>query len=111
MLQIDTANDLLAVLTILSILLAGLMWLIRTEVRGIKTETAQIKHETTPNSGSSMKDKINVMYDIIKASHESEKEWRREQMSHNDRIYTSLTDVHRRVDAHLNDHIHDAREA
>lgn len=33
-------------------------WVIRNEVREVTTDTKEIKHEVTPNSGSSMNDYI-----------------------------------------------------
>lgn len=48
---LDTPGEFLAVITITSIVLAALMWLIRA--------VSAIQHETKPNSGMSMRDSIN----------------------------------------------------
>ena len=48
---LDTPGELLTVVTITSIVLAALMWLIKA--------VSAIQHETKPNSGMSMRDSIN----------------------------------------------------
>jgi len=48
---LDTPGEFLAVITITSIVLAALIWLIRA--------VSAIQHETKPNSGMSMRDSIN----------------------------------------------------
>ena len=48
---LDTPGEFLTVITITSIVLAALMWLIRA--------VSAIQHETKPNSGLSMRDSIN----------------------------------------------------
>lgn len=106
---INSAQDVLVLLSILSMLLGGLIWLIRTQVQ-IRAQTAHIRHETSPNSGGSMKDKIDFVYDAVKSIGENEKEWRKEQSEHNKRIYDSLGKVHARIDGHLTDHLHDQVE-
>lgn len=47
---LDTPGEFLTVITITSIVLAALMWLIRA--------VSAIQHETKPNSGMSMRDSI-----------------------------------------------------
>ena len=47
---LDTPGEFLAVITITSIVLAALVWLIRA--------VSAIQHETKPNSGMSMRDSI-----------------------------------------------------
>ena len=48
---LDTPGELLTIVTITSIVLAALMWLIKA--------VSAIQHETKPNSGLSMRDSIN----------------------------------------------------
>ena len=48
---LDTPGEFLTVITITSIVLAALMWLIKA--------VSAIQHETKPNSGMSMRDSIN----------------------------------------------------
>ena len=48
---LDTPGELLTIVTITSIVLAALMWLIKA--------VSAIQHETKPNSGMSMRDSIN----------------------------------------------------
>lgn len=48
----------LSIAALLGIVLAIVRWVIRNEVRELQSDTKEIKHEVTPNSGSSMNDYI-----------------------------------------------------
>lgn len=96
--KIITLNDLLIALSILALLLGGLLWIIKAQV-------GQIKHETSPNSGGSMKDKIDLTHELVREEAKSRREWREEQAAHNERLYAAIGNVHKRVDKHINDHM------
>lgn len=93
-----TLNDLLVALSILAILLGGLLWIIKMQVAGIK-------HETSPNSGGSMKDKVNLTHELLVKMDKNQAEWRDEQSKHNDRIYAAIGKAHGRIDEHIHDHL------
>lgn len=96
--KIITLNDLLIALSILAILLGALLWIIKAQV-------SQIKHETSPNSGGSMKDKIDLTHELVREEAKSRREWREEQAAHNERLYASIGNMHKRMDEHVHDHL------
>ena len=51
-------EQVLAVAALLGIVLGITRWIIRNEVREVTKDAKEIKHEVTPNSGSSMNDYI-----------------------------------------------------
>lgn len=51
-------EQILAIAALLGIVLGITRWIIRNEVREVTKDTKVIKHEVTPNSGSSMNDYI-----------------------------------------------------
>lgn len=53
-----TVQQALAIAALLSIALGIMRWVIRNEVREVAKDTKVIKHEVTPNSGSSMNDYV-----------------------------------------------------
>lgn len=53
-----TIEQVLGGIAILGAGLAIMRWVIRNEVREVSQDTKEIKHEVTPNSGSSMNDYI-----------------------------------------------------
>lgn len=81
-----TANDwaafILASLSTIGLLFAGLRWLIRAEFKGslreevrhiVKEELRIVNHELTNNGGSSTKDKIDYIYKKLRENDEREK--------------------------------------
>lgn len=57
----------LTYLSIAAIVLTGLRWIIRSEIRVIvKEEIKTVKHELTNNGGSSTKDKIDFIFNKMK---------------------------------------------
>jgi hypothetical protein len=53
-----TLEQVLGIAALLGIGLGIMRWVIRNEVREVASDTKEIKHEVTPNSGSSMNDYI-----------------------------------------------------
>jgi hypothetical protein len=51
-------EQILAIAALLGIVLGIMRWVIRNEVREVANDTREIKHEVTPNSGSSMNDYV-----------------------------------------------------
>ena len=64
-----------------------------------------VVHETSPNSGGSMKDKVNLTYELLLKVENHQSEWRLEQTRHNDRLYEADKRIHARLDEHIHDHI------
>lgn len=93
-----TVDELAAFFAICATVFGGLLWIINAQL-------AKIKHETQPNSGGSMKDKIDLTYDLVKDMANTQKEWRAEQARHNDRLYEADKRIHARLDDHIHDHI------
>lgn len=93
-----TVNELAAISAIAGAIFGGLLWIINAQL-------AKIKHETSPNSGGSMKDKIDLTYDLVKDMANVQKEWREEQTRHNNRLYEADKRIHERLDGHIHDHL------
>ena len=96
--EITTLSDLYTVLAIGALIMSALLGLIGLKIKAIS-------HETSPNSGGSMKDKVNMTYELLVEFNEAQKEWRKEQSAHNERLYDSLDTAHKRVDEHIRDHM------
>lgn len=96
--EIATLSDLYTVLAIAAIVISALLGLIGLKIKAIS-------HETSPNSGGSMKDKVNLTYELVQQIAHTQQEWRAEQARHNDRLYEADKRVHVRLDEHIRDHI------
>lgn len=94
----QTIDTLYAIGGLTALALGGLLWLINTRIKAIS-------HETSPNSGSSMKDVVGQIYSEVRNVRAEQAEWRTEQNRHNDRLYDSVARVHKRLDDHISDHL------
>lgn len=94
---VDSPPEVLTLLSILAVVLSGLTWLIRAQIRQMR--------EMKPNHGSSMRDAIdrierrqeNIQTDI--------RELRMQHNEMNERIFNSVSKVHGRLDDHIHDHM------
>ena len=94
---VDSPPEVLTLLSILAVVLSGLTWLIRAQIRQMR--------EMKPNHGSSMRDAIdrierrqeNIQTDI--------RELRVQHNEMNERIFNSVGKVHGRLDDHIHDHM------
>lgn len=94
---VDTPAEVLTLLTILGVVVAGLTWLIRAQI-------AQMR-ELKPNHGSSLRDAIDR---IEKNQSEIQKDIRELRAQHNEmneRLFNSVGKVHGRLDDHIHDHM------
>ena len=78
-----TAADILTILTIFSLVAAGLRWYIKVQVDPIHEAVEDIRKETKTNGGSSMRDEIKA----IKSEQENAREKRRIQSEKIDHLY------------------------
>lgn len=78
-----TAADILTILTIFSLVAAGLRWYIKTQVDPIHEAVEDIRAETKTNGGSSLRDEIK----FIKKESEEAKEIRKNQADKIDHLY------------------------
>ena len=118
MLSINSMSDLLTALTIISLLLGMLLWLVRAQVvqfspRNSRVERPDTQRSAFPTDRSSvvemvnsvMKDKIDLIYDMMKESRSDDKEWRRAQAETNERLQHAINATNERFDRHMQDHI------
>ena len=94
---IDSPAEALTILSIAGVLMAALMWLIRSQVHAMR--------ELKPNHGSSLRDAIDR---IERNQSELMKDIRELRLQHNDineRLFNSVGKVHGRLDDHIHDHI------
>jgi hypothetical protein len=94
---IDSPAEVLTLLSILGVVLAGLTWMIRAQI-------AQMK-ELKPNHGSSLRDAIDR---IERSQREMTKDIRELRTQHgeiNERLFNSVGKVHGRLDEHIHDHM------
>lgn len=94
----QTIEALYALGGLVALVLGGLLWLINTRIKAIS-------HETSPNSGSSIKDVVGQIHSEVRSVRAEQAEWRTEQNRHNDRLYDSVGRVHARLDEHISDHL------
>lgn len=83
-----TAADILTILTIFSLVAAGLRWYIKTQVDPIHEAVEDIRKETKTNGGSSMRDEIKA----IKLEQELAREKRKTQSDKIDHLYDLFVD-------------------
>lgn len=94
---VDSPPEVLTLLSILVLVLSGLTWLIRAQVRQMR--------EMKPNHGSSLRDAIDR---IEKGQENIQKDVRDLRVQHNEmneRIFNSVGKVHGRLDEHIHDHM------
>ena len=94
---IDSPAEALTILSIAGVLMAALLWLIRSQVHAMR--------ELKPNHGSSLRDAIDR---IERTQGEIQKDIRELRSQHNDineRLFNSVGKVHGRLDDHIHDHI------
>lgn len=84
----------IGIIAILGTCLALIRWVIRNEVREVAKDTKAIKHETTPNSGSSMNDYIK------KEMHPLLKEIRADQID----IKVKVANLEGKFEQHIKEH-------
>lgn len=94
---LDTPGEVLTLLSIIGVVVAGLTWLIRSQVLQMR--------ELKPNHGSSLRDAIDR---IERSQSEIQKDIRELRQQHNemnDRLFNSVGKVHGRMDEHIHDHM------
>lgn len=90
-----------AAVSILTAVLAGLVWLIRMEVRNVRTTTQQL----LPNGGKSLADKVDGMVERQKELVADMRELRGALSEHNERSSQAHARLHERIDDHVHDHL------
>lgn len=93
----DTPGDWLAILSIMSIILAALVWLIRA----VTLQGKQFR----PNGGNSLRDTVNDIRTDQRSSRDEISDLRTMLFEQNERVNTSMSKVHARIDDHLRDHL------
>lgn len=94
---IDSPAEALTILSIIGVVLAALMWLIRAQV-------AQMR-ELKPNHGSSMRDAIDRIERSQREMLADIRELRTQHGEINERLFNSVGKVHGRLDEHIHDHM------
>jgi hypothetical protein len=84
----DWAGFILTLLSISGIILSGIRWYIKIQVKPINEAIQDIRSETKTNGGSSMRDEIKA----IKKEQEEAKEVRQEQKAKIDHLYDLFVD-------------------
>ena len=84
----DWAQFILALLSIGAIIIGGIRWYIKTQVKPIHDIVCDIRSETKTNGGTSMRDEIKS----IKAEQEEAKEIRKATSDKLDHMYDVLLD-------------------
>jgi hypothetical protein len=84
----DWAGFILTLLSISGIVLSGIRWYIKIQVKPIKEAVDDIRSETKTNGGSSMRDEIKA----IKAEQEEAKELRKATSDKLDHMYDLFVD-------------------
>ena len=84
----DWAGFLLTLLSISSIILSGIRWYIKIQIKPIHEAVEDIRSETKTNGGSSMRDEIKA----IKAEQEEAKQLRKATSDKLDHMYDVLLD-------------------
>lgn len=93
----DSPAEVLTLLSIVGVVIAGLTWLIRAQI-------AQMK-ELKPNHGSSLRDAIDRIERNQTEMVKDIRELRTEHLNINERLFNSVGKVHARLDEHIHDHI------
>lgn len=94
---IDTPAELFTILSIIGVVLAALMWLIRAQVSQMK--------ELKPNHGSSLRDAVDRIERAQREMLVDIRELRSQNNEINERIFNSVGKVHGRLDEHIHDHM------
>ena len=84
----DWAGFILTLLSISGIVLSGIRWYIKVQVKPIQEAVEDIRSETKTNGGSSMRDEIKA----IKAEQEEAKQLRKATSDKLDHMYDVLLD-------------------
>lgn len=84
----DWAGFILTLLSISGIVLSGIRWYIKVQVKPIQEAVEDIRSETKTNGGSSMRDEIRA----IKAEQEEAKQLRKATSDKLDHMYDVLLD-------------------
>lgn len=96
---LDAPADWLAILTMFTMVMGGLLWLIRTETR-------TVKKQLLPNSGKSVADKVDVLVSRQSDISTAVEELRRALADQNDKASAAHARLHDRIDDHItNDHL------
>ena len=94
---IDSPAEFLTILTITSVLLGALIWLIKV--------VSGVQKEMRPNGGSSLKDAIDRI-ERQQSSMQAEVSQVTDRLyRQHERMFEEIGKVHRRVDEHVQDHI------
>ena len=74
-----TASDILTILSIFSLVAAGLQWYIKIKIKPISDTVCEIRNETKTNGGTSMRDEIKAIKNaggmVIRVVRGPEPEW------------------------------------
>jgi len=94
---IDSPAEVLTLLSILGVVLAGLVWMIRAQI-------AQMK-ELKPNHGSSMRDAVDRIEIALQEIRVDVRDLRTADKEQAERLFNSVGKVHGRMDEHIHDHM------
>ena len=94
---IDSPAEVLTLLSILGVVLAGLVWMIRAQI-------AQMK-ELKPNHGSSMRDAVDRIEIALQEIRVDIRDLRKADKEQAERLFNSVGKVHGRMDEHIHDHM------
>lgn len=94
---IDSPAEVLTLLSILGVVLAGLVWMIRAQI-------AQMK-ELKPNHGSSMRDAVDRIEIALQEIRVDVRDLRKADKEQAERLFNSVGKVHGRMDEHIHDHM------
>ena len=93
---IDTAPEILTILTIVGLVFAALSWLIKAQISQ--------NRELQPNHGTSLRDAVDRIERGQAEMREDVREVRGQVNEQHDRLFNSVGKVHARIDEHIKDH-------
>lgn len=90
-----------ALVSIITAVLAGLVWLIRQEVRNVRATTQQL----LPNGGKSLADKVDLIVARQQEIAVDIRDVRKSLADHNEKASQAHARLHERIDEHVHDHL------
>lgn len=94
---VDTAPEILTIITIVGVLFAALSWLIKAQIVQ--------NRELQPNHGTSLRDVVDRIERGQSELREDIRDVRGQVNEQHERLFNSVGKVHARIDDHVRDHL------